>query len=199
MAKKGLFIVFEGIDGGGKSTQINLLKGFLEELGYNVEITQEPTRNKIGNIIRKYSKSKKRNLQPRTESLLFAADRIEHSREIEKMLKKGIVVISDRYLHSSLAYQGAAGVDTNWIRIINQKVIKPDLTILLDIDPEISLKRVENRKKTVFEEENYLEKVREIYLELADIGELEVVNASKKIEEVHNDVLERVKRILHCN
>jgi dTMP kinase len=199
MAKKGLFIVFEGIDGGGKSTQINLLKGFFEEMGYNVEITQEPTRNKIGNLIRKYSKSKKRNLQPGTESLLFAADRIEHSREIKKMLKKGIVIISDRYLHSSLAYQGAAGVDTKWIGIINQKAIKPDLTILLDIDPEISLKRVENREKTVFEEENYLEKVREIYLALADIGELEVVNASRKIEDVHIDVLERVKRILHYN
>jgi dTMP kinase len=199
MAKKGLFIVFEGIDGGGKSTQINLLKVFLEELGYNVEITQEPTRNRIGNLIRKYSKSKKRNLQPGTESLLFAADRIEHSRDIEKMLKQGKLVISDRYLHSSLAYQGAAGVDSNWIRIINQKVIKPDLTILLDVDPEISLKRVENRKKTVFEEGNYLERVREIYLELADKGELEVVNASKKTEDVHIDVLKSVKRILDCN
>jgi dTMP kinase len=199
MAKTGLFIVFEGIDGGGKSTQISLLKGFLEVLGYNVEITQEPTRNRIGKLIRKYSKSKKRNLQPGTESLLFAADRIEHSRDIEKMLTKGKVVISDRYLHSSLAYQGAAGVDSNWIRIINQKVIKPDLAILLDVNPEISLKRVENRKKTVFEEGNYLERVREIYLELADMGELEVVNASKKIEDVHIDVLERVKRILDCN
>jgi dTMP kinase len=196
MIKRGLFIVFEGIDGGGKSTQINLLKNFLEIKGYKVKLTSEPTDDAVGSLIRNYAGSNNRNLIPETEALLFAADRVEHSKNIEKDLKNGFTVICDRYIHSSLAYQNAAGVNLKWIRTINKLALKPDLVILLDIDPEISLQRVCGRKRTIFEEKAYLCKVRKIYLELAEHNELVIVDASKSIEKVHNDVLEKTRSLI---
>lgn len=194
MEKRGFFIVFEGVDGGGKSTQINLLKNFFEEKGYPVLLTKEPTDNSIGSLIRQYADSKIRSLQPETEALLFAADRIEHSKQIEEHLKKGIVVISDRYLHSSLAYQSAAGVDVDWIRSLNKGILNPHIVFLLDIDPYISLKRVNNRDRTIFEKKAYLMNVREKYLELAKSGDLVVVDASRSVEEVQKDVRDQIKK-----
>jgi dTMP kinase len=193
MEKRGFFIVFEGVDGGGKSTQIKLLKNFFEEKGYTVLLTKEPTDNSIGSLISQYAESNIRSLQPNTEALLFAADRVEHSKQIEKHLKKGIVVISDRYLHSSLAYQSAAGVDVDWIRNLNKGIINPDIVFLLDIDPDISLMRVNNRDRTVFEKKAYLIKVREKYLEFAKSGELIIVDASRSIEKVQKDIRCKVK------
>lgn len=198
MDKRGFFIVFEGIDGGGKSTQINLLKDFLIKKGYKVKLTKEPTNDAIGNLILKYARSKKRNFVPETEALLFAADRVEHSKNIEKDLRYGVTVICDRYVHSSIAYQNAAGVNIKWIRKLNKLALRPDLVILLDVDPEISLQRVSGRKRTVFEENAYLRRVRKIYLELVEHGELVVIDASRSIEKVHHDVLEKTRSILDC-
>jgi dTMP kinase len=193
MKKRGFFIVFEGVDGGGKSTQINLLENFFEEKCYPVLLTKEPTNNSIGSLISQYAVSKIRSLKPETEALLFAADRIEHSKQIKEHLKNGIVVISDRYLHSSLAYQSAAGVDVDWIRSLNKGILNPDIVFLLDIDPKISLMRVNDRNRTIFEKKAYLIRVREKYLEFAKAGELVVVDASRSIEEVQKDVRAIIK------
>ncbi|MCB2173189.1 dTMP kinase, partial [archaeon] len=100
MSKRGFFIVFEGVDGGGKSTQIKLLTEYLQEKGYDVEHHMEPTHGQIGNLLWSYMRSKSRSFTPETEALLFAADRIEHGKIIEEALNEGKVVISDRYLHS---------------------------------------------------------------------------------------------------
>jgi dTMP kinase len=190
---KGLFIVFEGVDGSGKSTQMSMLKDQLEKHDKDVVLTREPTDGIVGELIRRYAESRSRSLRPETEALLFAADRVEHSREIKRLMEEGKVVISDRYLHSSLAYQGAAGVDRGWIRELNKHTLQPDLVILLDIDPERSLNRVTYRDKTVFEEDVYLRKVREIYREYAEKGELISIDASKTIDEVQIEVIRLVE------
>ncbi len=192
----GLFIVFEGVDGGGKSTQITMLEDFFEGKGYEVELHVEPTHDVIGELIWNYMKGKDRSFSPETEALLFAADRIEHGKGIKKALDEGKVVISDRYKHSSLAYQGAAGVDVEWMHSLNKHALKPDIVILLDIDPDKSLERVSDRAKTVFEKNEYLKKVRAEYLRYAEKGELVVVDALQSIEEVHNSILGYVEKLL---
>ncbi len=196
MKKRGVFIVFEGIDGGGKSTQIKLISDYLKERGYDLELHMEPTRGEIGSLLWSYMRSKKRSFEPETEALLFAADRIEHGKAITKAIKDGKVVISDRYLHSSLAYQGAAGVDPVWMKSLNKHALKPDLVILLDIDPERSLERVSGRVKTVFEEREYLKRVREEYLGYAESGELVVVDASQGIDVVHAEIRGLVEKLI---
>ena len=196
MAMKGLFIVFEGIDGGGKSTQIQMLSRFFESKGYEVERHMEPTEAVIGSLLWDYMKSKSRSFDPETEALLFAADRIEHGKIINEALEKGMIVISDRYKHSSLAYQGAAGADVGWMQSLNKHALKPDLVILLDIDPDRSLERVLDRAKTVFEENEYLKKVRSEYLSYAEKGELVVIDATQSLEEVHEDILGHVKKLI---
>jgi len=196
MKNKGIFIVFEGIDGGGKSTQIKMLAEYFKDKGYQVEFHMEPTEGMVGSLLWTYMKSKDRSFNPETEALLFAADRIEHGKTIKQALEEGKVVISDRYLHSSLAYQGAAGVDPDWMQSLNKHALKPSLVILLDIDPERSLERVSNRAKTVFEETEYLKKVRAEYLRYAEAGELMVVDASQPIKDVHAMILGLITEIL---
>ena len=193
---KGLFIVFEGIDGGGKSTQIKMLSDFFKGKGYEVEQHMEPTPEIIGSVLWDYMNSKNRSFDPETEALLFAADRIEHGKDIRKALEEGKIVISDRYKHSSLAYQGAAGADIDWMQSLNKHALVPNLVILLDIDPDKSLGRVSDREKTVFEENEYLKKVRAEYLRYAELGELVVVDAVQSIEAVHSDILKHVKKIV---
>ena len=196
MTGRGVFIVFEGVDGGGKSTQIKLLTDYFRDRGYDVEHYMEPTEGQIGNLLWSYMRSKSRSFSPETEALLFAADRIEHGKAITEALEAGRVVISDRYVHSSLAYQGAAGVDVAWMKQLNRHALKPDLVMLLDIDPEKSLSRVSDRDKTVFEESNYLKKVRAEYLGYAEAGELVVVDALQPIEKVHMDIRELVDKLI---
>ena len=196
MSKRGFFIVFEGVDGGGKSTQIKLLTEYLQEKGYDVEHHMEPTHGQIGNLLWSYMRSKNRSFTPETEALLFAADRIEHGKAIREALEEGKVVISDRYLHSSLSYQGAAGVDVAWMKQLNKHALKPDLVILLDIDPDKSLERVSDRDKTVFEENVYLKKVRSEYLGYADAGELVIVDATKPIEYMCTEIRALVDKIV---
>ena len=193
---QGIFIVFEGIDGGGKSTQIKMLAEYFKEKGYQVEFHMEPTEGSVGSLLWTYMRSKDRSFRPETEALLFAADRIEHGKTIKQSLEEGKVVISDRYLHSSLAYQGAAGVESDWMQSLNKHALKPNLVILLDIDPERSLKRVSDRAKTVFEETEYLKKVRAEYLRYAEAGELEIVDATQPIDDVHAEILGLITKIL---
>jgi len=196
MAKKGVFIVFEGIDGSGKSTHIKALAEELRSQGYGVLQTSEPSKDRIGNFIRRYAERNDSRLTPETEALLFAADRFEHVKTvIEPALRRGRIVISDRYLYSSLAYQGAGGLEVDWIREMNRFAPKPDLGILLDILPEFSLQRV-NRRKTVFEDSDYLRKVRNIYLKLVEEGELVRIDADKPRRAVQAEIFSLVQELL---
>lgn len=196
MTATGLFIVFEGVDGGGKSTQIKMLSDFFKGKGYSVEQHIEPTHETIGQVLWDYMNSKERSFDPETEALLFAADRIEHGKRIKKTLEQGKIVISDRYKHSSYAYQGAAGVDVDWMQSLNKHAMVPNLVILLDIDPDKSLERVSDRAKTVFEKKEYLKKVRAEYLRYVEKGELVVIDALQSIETVHKEIIKHVGKLL---
>ena len=196
MTRRGFFIVIEGIDGSGKDTHMKFLSNELRERGYNVVETAEPSRDRVGAFLKGYARSRGERLPAETEALLYAADRYEHVKKvIEPALRRGHIVISNRYLHSSLAYQGAAGVDLDWIRELNRFALKPDLGILLDILPEYSLHRLK-RRRSIFESADYLRKVRDIYLRLAREGELVRVDADRPRKIVQGELLPHVMDLL---
>ncbi|MHA1270465.1 MAG: dTMP kinase [Candidatus Helarchaeota archaeon] len=188
-------IAIGGIDGGGGSTQCQLLYSWLkEDCGKRVMLTKEPSDGKIGILLREYLKDNK--INKITDALLFAADRSEHINTIIKpALNDNIIVITDRYIESSLAYQTAQGIDVNWILEINREFLKPDITIILDLDPEEALKR---KKKLIdkFENIQFLKKVRRIYLDHAKRWNYTVINANNDIETVHRDIRKEVKKLL---
>jgi len=197
MADKGIFIVFEGIDGSGKSTHIRKLAKELRSAGRVVVETAEPSKDEIGSFIRRYARRNDGRLPVEVEALLFAADRRMHLKNVvEPALEKGHIVISDRYLHSTLAYQGALGLEQDWIRELNRFAIKPDLTLYLDILPEISLLRMK-RKKTVFEVTDYLSKVRNIYLQFVKQDEMVKIDADRSKKAIFKDILTLVNKFLN--
>ncbi len=198
-----LLIAFEGIDGAGKGTQAKLLARWIREKGYDVFLTKEPTEGAIGKLLRKSLRTSC--FDARTEALLFAADRSEHLREIMKKLHEGKVVITERYVYSSLAYQSASGLEMSWLREINSFAPEADLVIYLDVDPEVALRRISSRnslrtsvrEREHFERVEFLEKVREVYLALAEESEnFEVVSAAGTINEVQTSIRRRVGRHL---
>ncbi len=184
-----MFIVIEGCDGSGKSTQAKLLGKFLKEHGKKVLLTAEPTDGKIGRFIREIL-SGKRSVDPKTLALLFTADRYEHLKsEIEPALKQGIVVISERYYHSTITYQTAQGVDGQWLSDLNRFARKPDLTIFLDIKPWVAVKRTKTRE--IFENREFLERVYNNYLSLRDLVR---IDASGSVEETFGLVKKAVTK-----
>jgi dTMP kinase len=164
--KKGILIVFEGIDGSGKSTQAALLIKRLKEKGFEVVCFREPSEGKWGRKI-KTKALHPDSLSPEEELGLFLKDRKEN---VEKNLKPALsrkkIIVLDRYYYSTIAYQGARGIDTKWIRTTNEDfVVKPDLVFILDIEPQKGLERIEDRAKKdkLFEQKDYLVKVRKIF------------------------------------
>ena len=192
--KRGLLIVVEGIDGAGKTTHARRLVRWLRERGIKAHYTFEPTRGAIGRILE--DMASKRRVDVRVEALLFAADRIDHlNRIIKPLLETGYVIVSDRYVHSSIAYQSVTVGDQRWVEELNKFAEKPDLVILLDVDPEIGLRRIKGRKAR-FERIEILKRVREKYLELAEREGFKVVDANREVEEVFEDVKGLVKGFL---
>lgn len=197
MARRGSFIVFEGIDGSGKSTHIRLLCRDLRQQGHDVIWTSEPSQGSIGRFIREYSKHRGRRLPPEVEALLFAADRFDHvKRIIEPAIEGGRIVVSDRYVHSSLAYQGAEGASLEWIRELNRFAPRPELCILLDVSPETGLGRMRRRRRTIYEVYTFQQRVRALYLQFAEQGELVKVDADRPVDEVHEDISALVQGVL---
>ncbi|MFH1055239.1 MAG: dTMP kinase [Candidatus Altiarchaeota archaeon] len=156
-----MFVVLEGVDGCGKSTHARLLAGWLRKSGHKVLLTAEPTRGRIGKFIREILSGKVR-VDPKTLALLFTADRAEHMKEIKAALDAGKIVISERYYHSTVAYQSAQGVDRTWLLKLNEFAIKPDLVLFLDVDPGVGAGRTSTGE--IFEEGRFLSKVRGGYL-----------------------------------
>ncbi len=189
--KKGFFICIEGLDGCGKTTQARLLVSELEE-SYDALYTAEPTGGKIGMFIKECCLHAENRGSPIVETLLFAADRFEHvNREVLPALEDGRLVVSDRYLYSSLAYQGAAGLDLAWIRRVNEHAICPDLALFVDVAPETVVNRLKPRK-SVMENLETQQRVREVYLRFAKNGELVLVDGNHSKKDVAEDILARV-------
>ena len=187
MGKKGIFIVIEGLDGSGKTTQAGLLAKKLSQK-YNVLLTAEPSRGKIGTFIRQGCLYEEERLPTEAEALLFAADRIEHlQKEVKPALDEGKLVICDRYIYSSLAYQGSAGLSLAWIETINARALQPDFSIFIDVDPERVLERLQ-RKKSVMETLETQRKVREVYLKFVEKGELIRVDGDKPKKAVGDEL-----------
>lgn len=192
-----LFIVLDGIDGSGTTTHSKLLYGFLESMGFKVHLTKEPSDSEIGQLIRKNLKNQ--NIPPTTDALMFAADRDLHYRmEIKEFLSKGFIVISDRYIESSIVYQSIQSdeMSVDWVKTINKFAGKADLTIILDIDPKISLAR----KSTTFEKfenDSFLNKVRNLYLVRAKEEGYFVIDTNEIIEFVQQKIQEIVLRKLN--
>ncbi len=195
MVKKGIFMVIEGLDGSGKTTQAVLLAEKLSK-NHQVMLTAEPSRGKIGTFIRDCCLYEQTRLPTEAEALLFAADRIEHmQKELKPALDEGKLVICDRYVYSSLAYQGSAGLSLDWIKTINARAVQPDFSLFLDVSPERVLERLQ-RKKSVMETLETQQKVREIYLNFVEKGELIRIDGDKTREDVANVLFAKVTELL---
>ncbi len=189
LGKRGFFICLEGLDGCGKTTQAKVLVRKLKRMGYNANYTAEPSLGKIGRFIRKYCLHGDKRVSSIVEALLFAADRYEHvENEVIPAIKSGKIVVSDRYMYSSLAYQGATGLNLDWIRRLNEHALPPDLAIFIDVDPKTVIQRLKP-KKSVMENLETQRKVREVYMKFVDNGELIRVNGNKSKREVADEVL----------
>ena len=195
MNKKGVFIVIEGLDGSGKTTQAKMLAKNLAK-NHTVLLTAEPSRGKIGTFIRQGCLYEKKRLPTEAEALLFAADRIEHMQdELEPALSEGKIVICDRYIFSSLAYQGSAGLSLKWIETINARALEPDFSIFIDVPPQLVLERLQ-RKKSVMENLETQAKVREVYLQFVEKGDLILVDGDKSKDVVAEALYSKVVSLL---
>ncbi len=163
------FISFEGIDGSGKSSLIQCLYDKLIQLGHSVWLTAEPTSNQFGKLIQEWILYSETPLTPQEQILLFTMDRLQHSSMIRSFLDRGYIVLTDRYFDSTTAYQGINEEDCLLIQHLQRDLFSdriPFLTFLLDIDPEISLERIQ-RGKDQFEQVAFLTEVRKRYQKIA--------------------------------
>ncbi len=196
MGRRGFFICVEGLDGCGKTIQTKTLVERLRKKGYDVVYTAEPSHGKIGDFIREYCLHGEKRVSSIVEALLFAADRFEHvKKEIIQALNEGKIVVSDRYVYSSSAYQGAAGLDLKWIEIINEHAMRPDLAVFIDVEPETVIQRLKP-EKSVMENLETQRKVREVYMKFVENGELTKINGNRSKREVADDILTVVLRLL---
>jgi dTMP kinase len=195
MTKNGVFIVIEGLDGSGKTTQATILANKLSAK-YKVLCTAEPSHGKIGTFIRQSCLYEETRLPTEAEALLFASDRIEHMHnELLPAITEGKLVICDRYIYSSLAYQGSAGLSLDWIKTINARALEPDFALYIDVSPEHVLERLQ-RKRSVMETLETQRKVREIYLKYVEKGELILVDGDKPKEQVADELFKKTEGLL---
>jgi len=174
--QRGKFIVIEGIDGSGISTQVELLRMWFKAQNLPLYVTKEPTRSPIGGLIEGALRHHI-TFTPYVMSLLFTADRVDHvAKDIEPALASGKNVLSDRYTLSGLAYQ-SVDVGYDWLRVLNAPCPEPDLTIFLDVPVEVSVERASgdaHRDRTeLYEQESTLERVRASFLDIIDAMRLE--------------------------
>ena len=196
MAARGVFITFEGGDGSGKSTQIQSVRDWFESRGREVIVTREPGGTELGTEIRRLVQNGPEDVDARTEALLYAADRAYHvATVIGPALERGAVVLGDRYIDSSLAYQGAArslGVDeiaslSAWAT----QGLYPSLTFLLDLPPEVGARRRTDAPDRMERESmDFHERVRHEYLRLADAEpeRIVVIDAVGTVDEVFSEI-----------
>lgn len=198
---KGILIAFEGVDGAGKTTQVNLLKESLIKAGENVIVSKEPTDGVWGQKIRKSAETGRLPLEEELEA--FVEDRKEHIQNlIEPNLKKGNIVILDRYFYSTVSYQGSRGADFNKVEAEMKSFAPiPDMVFLLDVDPKISLKRISESRQDIpnqFEKLDTLNAVRKVFNIIEkDDDEIWKIDGTLSINAIHSEVIDLlIKNVL---
>ena len=203
---RGKFITIEGTDGSGKSTQIGLLMDYLNKKGVDVLFTREPGGTPIGEKIREIILDvNNREMAPETEALLYAASRSQHVRKIIPAVEAGKIVICDRFVDSSLAYQGAArrmGMET--IMEMNRAAlggIMPDLTVFFDLSPEKGILRKKNERTLDRLEQEKIDFHKRVYDGYKQLCEkyperIKAIDADRSVEEVHLEVREVIDGLL---
>ncbi len=204
--EKGLFITFEGTDGSGKTTQIKLLEEYMLEKGCEVVLSREPGGTRISEIIRDLILDpQNKEIVPLTEMILYAASRAQHVAEvIEPAVENGKIVICDRYVDSSYAYQGGGrGMDLKIIADVNRIAVNgtvPDVTFFLDIDPEISVRRRINSTGADRIEQEKLDFHRRVYdgykkLSILYPERIKTIDATKSIEEISSQIKDYINEL----
>ncbi len=199
--KKGLFITFEGADGCGKTTQLNLIAEYLKAKGFDILLTREPGGKGLGEKIREILLNYDGVVSDRCESFLFLADRAQNiDTIINPAVEQGKIVLCDRHTDSTVAYQGRGrGLDINRINYLNNIATNgrtPDLTLVFDVDIETSNKRVGAEKDRMESSgDEFFNRVRTGYLELAksEPDRIKVIDATKSVEDVHKQVVKIVE------
>ena len=202
--QKGLFITFEGADGCGKTTQLNLLKDYLIKKGYDVVVTREPGAKGLGEKLREILLNYDGEVSDRCESFLFLADRAQHIDQIvNPAIEQGKIVLCDRHTDSTVAYQGyGRGIDLKEIKMLNDIAVngtKPDLTYVFDVDIETSMARVGTTKDRMESAGcDFFNRVRLGYIEIADSDPLrvKVINSADSIENVFKNVVKLCEDLL---
>lgn len=204
---RGLFVTLEGGDGSGKTTQAELLEQWLVGRGRTVVRTREPGGTEVGIEVREIVLHHRGDIAPRAEALLYAADRAHHvAAVVRPALERGHVVIQDRYVDSSVAYQGAGRVlDPREVRQLSEwatEGLMPDLTLLFDLPPEVARKRLDGVRtrydRLEAEAEAFHDRVRAAYLEIAESypARIAVIDATDPVEAIAADVRKLVEPLL---
>lgn len=202
-----LFITFEGADGCGKTTQIELVNKYLQEKGYKTLVTREPGAKGLGEKLREILLNYEGEVSPNCESFLFLADRAQHVDCIIKpALKNNTIVLCDRHTDSTIAYQGyGRQLNIQEIKKLNDIAVnglKPDLTIVFDIDIETSMQRVGKTKDRMESAGmEFFNRVRNGYLAIAqeEPNRVKVINSADTIENIHTKVIELVEEVIKAN
>lgn len=200
MKSRGKFIVFEGIDGSGKSTQMKLLAKKLEENGIKTRLTLEPTYGLVGGTLHDILSGKIK-ADPKVTAALFVADRLDHltneNEGVLKSLENGETVICDRYYFSSYAYQSTE-VPSEWVFEANKlcaDTLRPDVTIFIDISPQVAMERILTNRNTVeiYETEEKLTKIRDSYFsafeKMKDTENVKIINGERTVDEIAEDIV----------
>lgn len=198
----GRFIILEGIDGSGTTSQTHLLLQAFTQASISVQATAEPSRGPIGTFVRTFLKEEQLPPPPISMALLFAADRHAHlEQEIIPWLKQGVHVICDRYVLSSFAYQQAAGVSRDFIQMANQGIYLPDITFFLQVSPEIALERRMQRAQSheLYDDHELQRKIALLYQKEAETwnqtqSPLFVVDGAKGKEEVFDTIIQHLRK-----
>ena len=191
-----MLINLEGIDGCGKSTQSKFLMDKFESNNEEIILLKEPTNGKYGQKLWEMLSGK---IEANTEEILelFVLDRREHvTQKIRPALDEGKIVLMDRYYYSTMAYQGAAGIDVNRIRKDNEFAPKPDIVLIFDLPADLAMKRVRGHSVAdVFEKEEYLEKVRKAYLNLENDSLVRIIDATGTPKKIFDEVWRLVSEV----